>query len=283
MRQLLGVLGDPVEHSLSPMMHNRWYDLLQVEHHYHAFHLTNERLGEGIQAIKTLGIKGVNVTIPHKIEMIQKLDELDEEARELGAVNTVVNENGRLKGFNTDGRGLVAAIREKWPEALIGAKVLLVGAGGAALAVALTLAKSGVSEITLANRTMNKAASISEKCSKWTSSKAQSISDVEADLSPYSLIIHSTPIGMAPNWLDQIPFSLKTIKPGTSCIDLIYNPLKTRWLREAEEKGAQIMNGLPMLVHQGALSFEHWFGIKPETLSMIAYLTHLLEERHANR
>lgn len=283
--KLFSVIGDPIEHSLSPLMHNKWYNALQMPDHYHRFHLSKDQLEEGVRAMKLLGVSGFNVTIPHKKDIIPLLDDLNEEARQLGAVNTVVITNGLLKGFNTDGRGLVAAIQEKWPSAIKDARVLMVGAGGASLGVALTLAKAGVQCIDIANRTFSRAAQISEKCTRFTESKAFTLAQAEEDLSSYSVIINSTPMGMDPDWLNEIPLSLESLKTGTKayCIDLIYNPLKTRWLREAAEKGAETMNGLPMLVHQGALSFEHWFGVKPETAPMITYLTQFLEEQHANR
>ncbi|HET6872005.1 MAG TPA: shikimate dehydrogenase [Sporolactobacillaceae bacterium] len=280
---LLGVIGDPIEHSLSPLMHQRWYEQLGLPHHYHAFHLTKEGLENGIKGFKALNIKGFNVTIPHKVGILSLLDEIDEEAQALGAVNTVVNQNGHLKGFNTDGRGLVSALNETWPDLLKGAKVLILGAGGASKGVALTLAKEEVAELAIANRTFEAALALSEDCRAFTSSKALKLKEAETQLADYTMVINTTPIGMAPKWETQLPISLENLREGTYCVDLIYNPLKTKWLTLAEEKGALTMNGLPMLVHQGALAFEHWFKIKPETKTMITYLNQILEVRHANR
>lgn len=280
---LLGVIGDPIEHSLSPLMHQRWYEQLGLPHHYHAFHLTKEGLENGIKGFKALNIKGFNVTIPHKVAILSLLDEIDEEAQALGAVNTVVNQNGHLKGFNTDGRGLVSALNERWPALLKGAKVLILGAGGASKGVALTLAKEDTAEVAIANRTFEAALALSEDCRMFTSSKALTLKEAETQLADYTMVINTTPIGMAPKWETQLPISLDHLREGTYCIDLIYNPLKTKWLTLAEEKGALTMNGLPMLVHQGALAFEHWFKTKPETKTMITYLNQILEVRHANR
>ncbi|WEG14202.1 shikimate dehydrogenase [Pullulanibacillus sp. KACC 23026] len=280
---LLGVLGDPIGHSLSPIMHNRWYKEWNYPHYYHAFRLSKENLSDGVKGLKALQFKGFNVTIPHKVDILSLLDELDDEASELGAVNTVVQEKGRLKGYNTDGRGLISAINEKWPTALEKAKVLMIGAGGASLGVALTLAKSGVSQVDVTNRTIEKAEAISQKCSPFVQTKALSLTEAEETLGTYTMVIQSTSLGMGPHGLDQMPLVVNQLQKGTYCIDLIYNPLQTRWLKEAEEKGALTMNGLPMLVHQGALSFEHWFGVMPDTASMITFLTQHLEETHANR
>jgi shikimate dehydrogenase len=280
---LLGVIGDPIEHSLSPLMHQRWYEELGLSHHYHAFHITKGNLADGIKGFKTFDIKGFNVTIPHKVPILSLLDEIDEEASALGAVNTVVNLNGKLKGFNTDGRGLVSAVNEQWPTILNGAKILMLGAGGASFGVALTLAKEQVAQVDIANRTLKTAEGLSEKCRSFTSSKALTMEEAEAHLKDYTMVINTTPIGMAPTWENQLPIKLDHLLKSTYCIDLIYNPLKTLWLGEAEKKGALTMNGLPMLVHQGALAFEHWFNTKPETRNMITYLNQILEVRHANR
>jgi shikimate dehydrogenase len=280
---LLGVIGDPIEHSLSPLMHQLWYEEQGLPHHYHAFHITKDALENGMMGFKALNIKGFNVTIPHKVTILSLLDEIDEEAFALGAVNTVVNQNGNLKGFNTDGRGLVSALTEEWPRVLKGAKILILGAGGASKGVALTLAKEQVSQVDIANRTLETAEMLSEQCRFFTTSKALNLEEAEARLADYTMVINTTPIGMAPSWENQLPIKLDYLIKGTYCIDLIYNPLKTLWLKEAEKKGAHTMNGLPMLVHQGALAFEHWFNTKPETKNMITYLNQILEVRHANR
>lgn len=280
---LLGVIGDPIEHSLSPLMHNHWFKDLLMPHHYHPFQLSNEQLPMGVEALKLLGFKGMNVTIPHKMAIIPFLDDLNEEARFLGAVNTVVREEERLIGYNTDGRGLFFAIQEAWPEILKNAKLLIIGAGGASLGIALTLAQKGVAQLDIANRSIEKAKAISDKINVFVHSTSLTLLEAQERLGDYNVVIQSTPIGMAPERLGELPLELTHLKQGTYCIDLIYNPLKTNWLKKAEEKGAHVMNGLPMLVHQGALSFEHWFGIKPETASMIAILTRHLEAKYVNR
>ena len=280
---LLGVIGDPIEHSLSPIMHQRWYEELGLPHHYHAFHLTKDGLESGIKGFRALNIKGFNVTIPHKVSILPLLDDLDEEALKLGAVNTVVNQNGKFTGYNTDGRGLISALKEEWPTALTNAKILILGAGGASQGVAFTLAKEHVARVDIANRTFETAEMLSQHCRTLTSSTPLTLEAAENQLSDYTMVINTTPIGMSPKWEGKLPINLDRLKGGTYCIDLIYNPLKTLMLAEAEKKGALTMNGLPMLVHQGALAFEHWFKTKPETKTMITYLNQILEVRHANR
>ncbi len=284
MTDVLGVIGDPIEHSLSPLMHNKWYERMDIPHHYQAFHLTKEQLEDGLTGVRALGFRGINVTIPHKVSIIQHLDQLNDEAQFLGAVNTVVNDHGHLIGYNTDGRGLVSAILEQSPESLQEASILILGAGGASYGVALTLSKlPGVKRVDLANRTVQKAETLSLKCQEHVESKAFDMKQAESQLAMYSIIINSTPMGMSPDWIEEIPIQLDHLLPQTMCIDLIYNPLYTKWLKTAKAKGAVIMNGLPMLVHQGALSFEHWFGRKPDTKFMIEYLTNYLEEKHVKR
>lgn len=253
---------------MSPHMHNVAFSQLGLEHHYQSFDIEPNQLADGIKALRTLNVSGFNVTIPHKVNVIQYLDEIDEESRLIGAVNTVVNIDGRLIGYNTDGRGYLSSLEQVIIKPLQLSNVLVVGAGGAARAIVISMVLLGVQEIHIANRTLENALNIKKNCEQFsTIVKVSSIEDVSNNLSKYDIVINTTSIGMSPH-VENAPFLINEIKQGAVFSDLIYNPLKTKWLKEAEQKGAIIHNGLGMFVHQGALAFEMWTGLKPSLEKM---------------
>ncbi|MCR6096817.1 shikimate dehydrogenase [Salipaludibacillus agaradhaerens] len=259
MKQLYGVIGCPVSHSLSPVMHKAAYEELSINADYHAFHVEEKDLKEAVNGIRALGIRGINVTIPHKVSIIPYLDEIDPLAEEIGAVNTVVNVEGRLIGYNTDGEGYVHGLLPVLTKDFAEMRVLIIGAGGAARGVSLTLAKYGIREMCITNRTESKGRHLADDCSRLTEAAVLSLGRAQAELPGFDLIINTTSIGMAPD-IDRMPLSLETLSQGAIVSDLIYTPAKTRWLQEAENKGAIIQNGLDMFVNQGALAFEKWTG-----------------------
>lgn len=266
--KLYGLIGHPVEHSMSPCMHNKAFLQMQLEHQYHAFDIEPQRLADGIKALRLLNVSGFNVTIPHKVEIMKYLDDIDEEAVLIGAVNTVVNMEGRLIGYNTDGRGYVESLNSVLQLPLPENKVLVIGAGGAARAIITSMVLRGVKELHIINRTLEKARQIKANCDQFkTKIELYSLNDQELDLSVYDIIINTTSIGMFPR-VDEIPLPLNQIRSGTICSDLIYNPLKTNWLQEAEQKGAIIHSGVGMFVQQGALAFELWTSRKPNIEEM---------------
>nr|WP_042534397.1 shikimate dehydrogenase [Anoxybacillus ayderensis] len=244
-------------------MHNDAFQSLRIDAHYHAFHVEPHLLKEAVQGLKALQCAGFNVTIPHKTAVMAYMDELDETAKQMGAVNTVVNENGKWIGYNTDGEGFVRALCEQMNIDLSGARILLVGAGGAARGIYFTLLKHRVSAVDVCNRTAGKAETF---IAKQTSS-VYSLEEAEERLGEYDIIINTTSVGMYPH-VDAMPISLQTLKKGTIVSDIIYNPLMTKWLQEAKEKGARVQNGVGMFVYQGALAFEKWTGIFPNTKRM---------------
>lgn len=280
MGECLGVIGDPIEHSISPVMHNFWFEEKQMSDHYHSFHVVNEQLKEAVLGIKALGLKGINVTIPHKVNIMPYLDDIDSEAELIGAVNTVVNNNGILKGYNTDGLGFLQALKETFGDQLSIQHVLFIGAGGAAKACALALAKHVGCDIDIANRTLEKGRTLSLQCQKWVESYAITLEDASKQLSKYDMIVNTTPVGMYPD-SEKIPMPLFGVRRDTYCIDLIYRPAKTKWLEHAESLGCKTMNGLGMLVNQGALAFQHWFNIWPNTKVATDHLIKYLEEQDA--
>lgn len=267
MGKLFGLLGHPVGHSMSPVMHNDMFTLLGLNHHYQAFDVEPDKLKTAVDGIKALGISGFNITIPHKVDIMEQLDHIDDEAKEIGAVNTVVNDKGKLIGYNTDGRGFVTSLKQAAGEDLSKQSILIVGAGGAARAIFISLVNMGNTKVDIANRTLEKAEQLIQATTKVTKSKAITIIEAEKCLDQYDIIINTTSVGMSPN-IDQIPISLELLKPGTVLADIIYNPLETKWLRIGKEKGAITQNGVGMFVGQGALAFEKWTGQTPDLKRM---------------
>lgn len=265
-KKLYAVLGDPIGHSMSPVMHNDLFECYQMDAHYHPFLVKKEDLKTVVQGLKAIGIAGFNVTIPHKSDIIPLLDEVDELAQSIGAVNTVVNENGRFIGYNTDGPGFLKGL-EPFISSVTEKKVLVLGAGGAAKAIYFTLAKNKPAVIDIANRTINKAVELIEACPFETTSKALSLDDAGSQLGNYDVIIQTTMIGMSPKVSDK-PIVLDHLNKNALVCDIIYNPLETLILVEAKKLGARIQTGLDMFVYQGALAFELWTGVFPDIQRM---------------
>ncbi len=262
MKKLFAVLGDPIGHSMSPIMHNDLFLYYNLEGTYLPFQVKPENLSDAVKGLKAIGAGGFNVTVPHKSAIIPYLDGIDDLALNIGAVNTVVNENGKLIGYNTDGPGFLKGL-EKYVPSLTGQKVLIIGAGGAARAIYFTLAQKNCTAIDIANRTVEKAAGLVKDCPFSVLSKALSLDQAAEELGNYDLIVQTTMIGMHPKVSEQ-PICLTHLKKQALVCDIIYNPLTTQFLREAQEKGAQIQNGIDMFVNQGALAFEKWTGIFPD-------------------
>ncbi|TDL82223.1 shikimate dehydrogenase [Peribacillus frigoritolerans] len=267
MNRVYGLIGCPVGHSMSPLIHNDAFLQKELKASYHAFHVEKDDLQAAIAGMKALGIAGFNVTIPHKVSIIPYLDKLDETAELLGAVNTVLNKDGCLIGYNTDGQGYLQSLKHLLNKPLQEQRYLIIGAGGAARAIYFTLASEGCERIDLANRTLAKAEQLMKVCPAASAGRVLSLSESEQRLSDYDVIIQTTAIGMHPN-TEQKPFELTNLKKGSIVSDIVYNPVKTALLKEAEVAGAQTLNGVGMFVHQAALSFEIWTGEKPDTARM---------------
>ncbi|MFD1705478.1 shikimate dehydrogenase [Siminovitchia sediminis] len=275
MKKLFGVIGDPISHSLSPVMHNRELNELGIDAYYHPFHIKGEDLKTAVEGMKVMGMNGFNITIPHKTAIIPLLDKVDPLAEAIGAVNTVVRENGLFVGYNTDGEGFVASLKEDWKDDLSGEKTLIVGAGGAAKAIYYTLLSKGVHQVDIANRTVQTAKNLIENQPYQADSQALSLKEAEASIGKYSLIIQTTSIGMEPD-IYSSPISLQGLTPGAFVSDIIYNPGETQFLKEAARYGATTQNGLAMLVYQGALAFEKWTNTKPNVTRMKETIQHCL-------
>lgn len=262
------IIGDPVEHSLSPRMHNAAYEALGIdaEFVFTAAHVKSEDVQTVVDAVRAMDVRGLTVTIPHKVEVMQYLDEIDPIAQNIGAVNTVVNENGKLKGYNTDWLGVVTPL-EKYTS-LQGKKVAILGAGGAARAMIYGVMERGAT-VTIFNRTLEKAQELAAE----TGAQARSLDDV-ADIKNYDIIMNSTSLGMGKDE-DKTPLAKEYITANHIVFDAVYVPYETRFLRESKEQGATIIHGIDMLLYQGTAQFELYTGKKaPEEVMRKSLLKH---------
>lgn len=269
----LGLLGYPVSHSKSPQMLNKVCEVLGIPAMYLAYTVAPEELGHAVRGMKALGFIGFNVTIPHKVAIIPFLDELDETAKEIGAVNTVVNKDGKLIGYNTDGVGYLRSLEEETAFSLQDKTVTILGAGGAARAVSITLAKAGVKQMFIANRTVEKAEELANVIETFTSASAVSLPLSHEKIAESHLLVNTTSIGMSPH-MEDMPVPADFLHRKLLVSDLIYRPKETRLLQTAKQIGAQTHGGLGMLLHQAAVAVEHWF----EKTAPVAQMRVILEK-----
>ncbi len=265
MKRVFGVFGDPIAHSLSPAMHNAAFSALGMDCVYHAFRVKPEKLEKAILGAEAMGFGGLNLTVPLK-EAALKLEcvKPDRLAERIGAVNTIVfEENGKIKGYNTDGSGAKKALQESAVE-MRGSKVVLAGAGGAARAIAFQLAADGA-EITIINRTEARAIELAKEISAAAfpgKAEGRGLFGLKAMLQDADVLINTTTLGMHPNTETTIA-TAKELHSDLTVFDIVYNPLETRLLKEAKASGAKTVSGVSMLVYQGAEAFRLWTGIEP--------------------
>ncbi|MFQ5770135.1 MAG: shikimate dehydrogenase [bacterium] len=257
----LGLIGWPLGHSLSPFLHHYLLKESNQMGCYHAFEIKKEQLTEAVQGLQTLGFKGFNVTIPYKQLIMSHLDEISEEAQWIGAVNTVLIKNSKRYGFNTDGRAFNLALQNKQINPA-GKTAIVLGAGGAARAVILSLVKNRIHKIEIFNRTLKRAEQLTEEISKTTNFKNLSIkklqeSKITRSLESVQLIINATALGMWPE-IETAPYSFNSEFKHLTAIDLVYNPLETKFLKNAQAAGAKIVDGLDMFIFQGRESLNIW-------------------------
>ena len=263
--RLCGLIGDPVEHTMSPAMHNAAFRELGLDFLYVPFRVKREELGKAIAGMRALSIKGLNVTIPHKVAVLQFMDELDPLAEKIGAVNTIVNDDGLLKGYNTDATGFLQALLERGIEPE-GKNIVILGAGGASRAVSFILADRGA-HLVILNRLLELdwaeelAGRISQIFSKEVEALELNRENLIKALGKADILVNTTSVGMSPN-IDETPVASDLLRPSLVIFDVVYNPIKTRLLKEAEAAGAETIGGLDMLIWQGALAFEKWTGRK---------------------
>ena len=278
---ICGIIGDPVEHSMSPLMHNTAFKTLGLDYAYVPFKVKSLELRKAIEGIRGMNLRGVNVTIPHKVAVMPLLDRIDPLAEKIGAINTIVNDDGILTGYNTDAAGFLQTLHERGIE-LAEKRVLLLGAGGAARAIGNILAAEKAKLMVLNRR---------QELS-WAEDLARRLvqsygADVEVGeltnenlknaITNVDILVNATSLGMSPD-NDQTPVPADLFQANITVFDIIYNPLPTRLLQEAKAAGAQTIDGLEMLVQQGAISFEKWTGIKAPVDAMRQSVLKLLQE-----
>ena len=267
--KILCVIGHPIEHSMSPVMHNAALLELSLDYVYLAFDIHPNDLKKEILGVKGSNIQGLNVTIPHKEAVIPFLDDLDPLSNQIGAVNTIKYEEGLLLGRNTDALGAKKALLDAGFKSE-GKKALILGAGGAARAISFALSEK-IEEIFISNRTEERAIKLAKELQDKTGVKAtgKDMSDKTLRTLVHSvdIVINTTPIGMYPE-VDISPISKDLLNENLFIFDIIYNPLQTRLLKDAKEMGSNILNGLDMFINQGALAFEWWTDKKPNTKLM---------------
>lgn len=281
---LLAVIGDPIHHSMSPTMHNVAISDLKIDYAYVAFHVKASYLKKACEGFRALNIKGVNVTIPHKVEIMKYMDEISPLALGIGAVNTIKNVDGKLHAKNTDGIGALKSIQDAGFDPR-NKKCVILGAGGAAKAIAFTLAQF-TSEIILINRTYSTAMTLKDNLIDFFSSEDNrnklniddapiikaldwNSNEVNEHIRESNLLINTTSVGMHPK-IAQSPLDTLTVALHSDLFvfDCVYNPLNTRFLQAAKDNGCQILEGIDMLVNQGAEAFEWWTGKTPNTKLM---------------
>jgi len=264
--KVFAVLGNPIEQSLSPVMYNAAFAALQMNCVYTALEVEQMQLGEAVQGLRALGIQGGNVTMPFKKEIIPYFDELTQEARLIGAVNTFYWQEGRLWGDNTDGSGFLSALLDTNPNLLESKETtLLLGAGGAARAIGVTLALAGMKNFTIVNRTRENAkelASLLERLGAIVSVRDWHADGLRDAFAENRMLVNTTSLGMFPQEQESLPIEEKWFAKGQFVVDLIYKPRETIFLRKAKTRGCQTHNGLQMLLHQGMIAFEKWAGCK---------------------
>ena len=258
---LAGVIGDPIAHSKSPVLHGHWLARYGIKGHYVPLHVSHEKLGKVLKQLPNMGFKGVNVTIPHKELALSMASGVSDRAALIGAANTLTFTSGGIQADNTDGVGFIANIKQAVPDwQPSDGPTMVLGAGGAARAVLSALIQGGSPRVILANRTRARAETLRSQLGArvellpWTR-VADALGDVQT-------IVNTTSLGMAGAAPLQLDFS--RVRPGTVVNDLVYVPLETEFLAAAREAGCRTVDGLGMLLHQAAPGFERWFGRRPE-------------------
>lgn len=280
---IVGLIGWPISHSVSPPMHNAAFAALGLDWCYVPLPVSPERIGAAVAGLPALGLAGANVTVPHKQVVMPHLDRLTDAAQAIGAVNTIVVEpDGSLLGDNTDAPGFVADLRSRGVDPA-GQRVLVLGAGGSARAVVYGLAEAGAASITVANRTLDRAASLAAALRPQIAACPLHVCSLPHGLPAVAgqtdLVVNCTSLGMTPNsetspWPADLPFGA-----GQVVYDLVYNPPQTRLLRQAAQGGARAIGGLGMLIWQGAIAFERWTGAAPPIQTMTDAVTAIFAAR----
>ena len=281
----LGIIGYPIGHSISPVFQQAALDALAVDAQYRAYEVPPDGVGGFVRSLRSQGVLGINVTVPHKEAVIPFLDEIDEWAAQAGAVNTIVNRGGRLLGFNTDGYGFLRALRESGNFEPAGRRALILGAGGSARGVVQSLVRAQSEPLVIANRTLARAEALAV-LARSAGIPAQAIPlespELEAAAAEAALIVNCTSLGMRHGPDESAsPLQTRQIPSTTLVYDLVYNPEATPLLTYAAQAGAKTLGGILMLVYQGAASFEIWLGQPAPVSVMVEAAVTAMRQRQA--
>lgn len=259
--ELTGVFGIPVDDNPTGAVEEAAYEACGLNYRYLTIEVKPEGLRTAMDSVKVFGMKGINLTMPHKVTVVPMLDELSDAARIIGAVNTVVNENGRLFGENTDGKGFVRALKDSG-ERVDGRTVTILGAGGAARAIAVECALNGARMINIVNRNESRGRELTDILNRNTDTPAQFIAWTGSIPVPgeTQILINATSIGFSPNVSDRPDIDYGTVTPDMTVCDVVFSPADTEFLKAARARGARTVNGLGMLASQAALNFTLWTG-----------------------
>lgn len=263
---ILGLIGNPVEHSVSPQLHNSLSARLGIDAVYIPFKVDRERLGDAVKGFKAVGLKGFNVTIPFKEEIVGYADDCSDEVKLIGSANTIKLSEGRAYAFNTDAEGFARSFEQQTGALFKDKRVLILGAGGTARSIALKIASRGASRLSISNRTVERAWDIARMVGANSSVKAEASGVKELEdqsyLNGFDILVNTTSLGMHPK-VDESPLSdIIRLHPGQIIYDVIYNPARTKLLRKAESCGCKAVNGMGMLFWQGILAYGIWLDVK---------------------
>ncbi len=273
--KLVILLGNPLGHSYSALMHNHVFEKLNMDYCYWPVEVSAENLSTVFAGLIRMNVGGFNVTIPHKVRIMELLDEIDPLAAVIGAVNTICIKEGRTRGYNTDGEGFLKALETELDISIAGKNVFILGCGGAARAIAMTFAFHDAGKVFLCNRTISKAEQLAVEIHQKIRPCAEVIPQISAEMAPAlricRVLVNTTSVGMHPDE-DRIPLDESFLFQELAVADIVYNPLMTRLLQAAQYTGCHIVDGLGMLVYQGAEAFKLWTGITPPVQEMFAVL-----------
>ena len=278
--KLVVLLGTPLGHTLSPVMHNRLFEKLNLDYLYLPVEVSAENLDTVFSGLIRMNVAGLNVTIPHKIRIIDLLDEIDPLAEVIGAVNTICIRDGRPCGYNTDGEGFLTHMEKTLSAPIKNKNIFMLGSGGAARGIAMTMAFRGVSKMFLCNRTAAKATVLAEEINTKIGPCAEAIPatpiEMKQALASCDVLVNTTSVGMHPND-DAMPLDCELLYNGLAVADIVYKPLETRLLAAARHMDCPTVDGLGMLVYQGALAFKLWTGTEPIIEEMFAAVKPFLD------
>jgi shikimate dehydrogenase len=263
--RLAAVIGSPVRHSLSPVLHNAAFAATGLDWVYVALDVREGTVPDALAGVRALGIGGLSVTMPHKEAVAAACDRLSDDAAVLGAVNCVVLDDGELVGHNTDGPGFVAALAADGVT-VASRRCVVLGAGGAARSVALAVARAGAADVAVVNRTEERARRAVEQLGPC--GRVVALAELHDSVAAADLVVNATPVGMGDPGPGDLPLDPGLLHAGQVVVDLVYQPLETPLVAAARERGAVAMNGVPMLVHQAAVAFELWTGVAPPVAAM---------------